>query len=398
LIAGPIAKNPSDAIRPNPAWVNLTGWVDDPERDHRGLRGFRSFHLPATGNNPTLRPILRDYMREKRNKSALVPSYAVNASWSTALISLAKLMKKTPWPAIALDPEVLKFAAPAYAIPFVDLALSAAGVIGAAAVWPFLFIPAVGLHALITASVVSKHRADEAEGDAVTESNFTQAQKDLVAGFDRIKSRDGLKALQDLIYEYNSLQPVLSRRRATDSIAVGQLPVLAEEAYRQGISVLQDALDLIEATTPEDKARLEAEDRDIQQEIADLGTEDAQAARVKIRRDRLASNKELLALIEKQQERIDELLYQCDRCAASLHRTRMDLAALRADSSEDSVTSVVDTLRQTISHARGVQDEMKRLTSGSGGLGLSSPPARGAAANEASREDEKAGEGPAADA
>ncbi len=41
----------------------------------------------------------------------------------------------------------------------------------------------------------------------------------------------------------------------------------------------------------------------------------------------------------------------------------MELAALRADSSEDGVNAVVDTMRLTISHARSVQDEMKRLTS-----------------------------------
>jgi hypothetical protein len=52
----------------------------------------------------------------------------------------------------------------------------------------------------------------------------------------------------------------------------------------------------------------------------------------------------------------------------------MELAALRADSSESDVSSVVDTLRLTISHARSVQDEMKRLTSGDSVLGRLTAP------------------------
>ena len=42
----------------------------------------------------------------------------------------------------------------------------------------------------------------------------------------------------------------------------------------------------------------------------------------------------LLQIMLKQQERVDELLFQADRCGASLQRTRMELAGMRADGSE----------------------------------------------------------------
>jgi hypothetical protein len=371
-----MAKNLLESVRLAPNWDDLADWVKGPQRDHMELRDLcRRFDLPATGNKPMLRRTLLDYIGGKRNRTTLVPGYAVAGRWSPALIGQygqVQIMKKTPWPAVAFDPEVLKFVAPAYAVPLADVVLSAAGIVGMGWLWPFLLAPAAGFHVLITLNVLSRRREFEADDVEAAGGDLLQTQKALVEGFDRIKSSEGLKALQDLVYEYNQLQPVLSRRRSTDSIAVGQLPVLASEAYRQGISVLQDALDLMQASGPEDTARLQAENADIEREIAQLSRDASQAARVKIRRERLASNKELLALIDKQQERIDELLYQCDRCAASLHRTRMELAALRADASDESVSGVVDTLRLTIGHARSVQDEMKRLTSG-GGFHLPAP-------------------------
>ncbi len=351
-----------------PDWSDLDAWLDETSRDDPELRDLcRTLDLPATGSIGALKDRLHRYIDGKRDKSGLVPQQAVPESWAPPLSTLPVNQPKNErpgWPAIAFDPEVLKFVAPAYALPLAGLGLAALGIGALASVWPFLFAPAIGLHALMTANVLSRRSAsDDDVIDLEALPDLPQLQNGLLAGFTRIKSTDGLKALQDLVYEYAQLQPIMARRRLTDSIVMGQVPGLASETYRQGLSVLQDALDLMEASGPQDKERLESENNDLQKEIASLGTDGAQAARVKIRRERIASNQELLALIAKQQERTDELLYQSDRCGASLHRTRMELAALRADSSEDGVSAVVDTMRLTISHARSVQDEMKRLTS-----------------------------------
>ncbi len=59
--------------------------------------------------------------------------------------------------------------------------------------------------------------------------------------------------------------------------------------------------------------------------------------------------------------RVDQLLHQAGACEASLHRTRVEIAALRADSVESSVNAVIGTLRKTITQAKEVQDELKRL-------------------------------------
>ena len=86
-----------------------------------------------------------------------------------------------------------------------------------------------------------------------------------------------------------------------------------------------------------------------------------QAARIKIKEATLASNKDRLTMVKRQELRIDELLHEADRCEASLHRTRIELAALKADSAEASVNSVTETLQRTIDHAKEVQEELKKL-------------------------------------
>jgi hypothetical protein len=269
--------------------------------------------------------------------------------------NLAKLAKS------AFDKRVLGFAAPAYAIPAAGALGAAAGVGALAGTWPWLVGAAAGLHLLLTLNQAGRGGEDRASARFEQPKDAAQRQALLDEGFARLDSAEGMKAVSDLAYEYKQLQPLLARRKVTDSIALGQLPALAEETYKQGLSVLQDALDLMEASSARDKARLEQENRQIEKEIADLRSEPSQEQRVRIREERMTSNRELLQIMNQQQARIDELLYQSDRCGASLHRTRMELAAMRAEDSEAGVSAVVDTLRLTISHAKGVQDEMRKL-------------------------------------
>ena len=80
-----------------------------------------------------------------------------------------------------------------------------------------------------------------------------------------------------------------------------------------------------------------------------------------MRKETLASRTELLEMIQRQQLRIDRLLHQAGQCQACLQRTRIELAALRAERSETSVGTVTETLRLTILQAREVREEMKRL-------------------------------------
>ena len=272
------------------------------------------------------------------------------------------MKKRNPLTA-AFDPDVLKIAAPAYGVPAAGWVAAAAGVGVLSGTWPFLLAAAAGLHALLAVGAASRADADgeDSEWEDERPPSFVEQWEALKEGFARVKSAEGRAAVHELSRAYSLLQPLLRRRKVTDSLAVGQIPALAGETYQQGLSVLQDALELIDATGASDRQRLEEENDRIAQEIRALRTDPSQAGRLRVREQRLASNREMLDIMNQQQARIDELLYQADRCRASLHRTRMELAAMRASDSEEGVNAVVETLRLTISHAKGVQDEMRRL-------------------------------------
>lgn len=188
-----------------------------------------------------------------------------------------------------------------------------------------------------------------------------QLREALEGGFSRTKSQQGLKTLRQLIYEYGQLQPFLERKAERASLSAAHVPPLAEETYRQGLSMLRDALELIQVTQAPDQQRLEAETIELEKEIEALRSHEAQGRRVKIKEETLSSHRERLELMQQQRLRVDELLHQAGRCEASLHRARIELAALKADISEGSVSEVTETLRKTINQAREVQEELNRL-------------------------------------
>jgi hypothetical protein len=183
----------------------------------------------------------------------------------------------------------------------------------------------------------------------------------LEAGFSAVGCEPGLKALQQLTYQYAQLGPALERKRSVAPLAIAQMPYVAEEAYRQGLSVLKDVLDLVEALRSPDRARLEAEAAALEAEIGALRASEAAAARVRLRQERLRSHRERLAIIKAQELRVEELLGQCERCEASLDRARMELSGLSGESSTAAVTAVTEALRRAVEQARSVQDDMKRL-------------------------------------
>ena len=89
-------------------------------------------------------------------------------------------------------------------------------------------------------------RLDQASGQG-EESELRELRDVLQGGFSNLNTNEGLKALNQLNYVYDRLQPVLESKRVTDPMAVAHIPPLAEETYRRGLSVLSDALELMSA-------------------------------------------------------------------------------------------------------------------------------------------------------
>jgi hypothetical protein len=203
--------------------------------------------------------------------------------------------------------------------------------------------------------------AESRRADRYAPAEAQQARGALEAGFSQINSSEGVGALQRLVYEYAQLQPLLDRKRATASIALAHVPALVEETYRVGLNLLHQALELMRAVHPSERHRLEAEVLDLEKRSETLRADASQEERVKLMEATMSSHLERLDLMQKQQLRIEELLHLAGRCEASLHRTRMEVAALKAADSEMTVKETTESLRRTIDQARAVQDELKRL-------------------------------------
>ena len=193
------------------------------------------------------------------------------------------------------------------------------------------------------------------------QAEIKKIRETLQAGFNGIDFEAGLKALTDLHYEYEQPQLVLYQQNEAVAMSVTHIPGLVEETYREGLNVLANGLQLSRAIHPLNKGRLEEEIVEIEKEVETLRKDEGQERRVKLREEKVASHRELLEMISQQQYQSDGLLFQCNRCEASLSRTRIELASLQAGSSATSVNSVTQSLRSTINQAKEVQEELKRL-------------------------------------
>ena len=153
------------------------------------------------------------------------------------------------------------------------------------------------------------------------QAEVRQTRNALRRRFERIGSEEGRRALDGLVREYERLRSDLSDRRETDPLAILPVRALATESYRRGLDVLSSALELMRAADGP-------------------GPGD---------------------LVEELRLSTDQLLFQANRSETALHRTRIQLAAIRTGSSESSVGSVVRVLQETIDRAKEVQQELSGL-------------------------------------
>ena len=183
----------------------------------------------------------------------------------------------------------------------------------------------------------------------------------LRAGFSRNKSTEGVKALEGLTYEYTQLRLALDHRKAEISLLAVRIPALGEETYRQGLGVLQHALELVQALRSSNEERLAGAVIRLVKEIEALKDDASQAGRVELLRDSLDSYQQRLRLLQQQALRVEELLNQAGRCEASLNQARIQLVAFSAAESEKGTDAVIETLSRVIQQAKKVRQELKEL-------------------------------------
>ena len=205
-----------------------------------------------------------------------------------------------------------------------------------------------------------KGAARRHEREARLNQELQQLDESLKVGFAAAESLEGAEVLERLSREFYQLAPAIDREPGS-SLTTVQIPGLARETYRRGLSVLVDALELTTTASIPGAERLRLEIKSLEREIAQLEREGDQAHRLAIRTQALSSHRERLRMLEDLQVHIDQLFFQARKCEATLHRTRISLAALRVGGdSSASVESVIRALQRTIEQARSVQDEVRK--------------------------------------
>ena len=187
-----------------------------------------------------------------------------------------------------------------------------------------------------------------------------QLRETLRRGFSSIRSTAGQVALRHLVAEHELLKALISRRGGADHVFGAQIPALAEETYRQGLYVLESVLELLLAIDSSNKRALEAEVAKLEKEITSLRAEGSQSERIR-RETSLSSCNDRLELMARQELKVEDFLLRADLSHAALQKTRIELAALKADGSNVGVIAVSETLQRTIDQAKEVQEELRRL-------------------------------------
>jgi chromosome segregation ATPase len=153
---------------------------------------------------------------------------------------------------------------------------------------------------------------------------------------------------------------MLARRHSAGSLILSQAPALSEEAYRQGLSDLGDALELIEDTGEPQRQQLEREITELEAQLAAAQGNPLEAGMVDALQDQLASKKDGLERFRRRRLRLEQRLNRCRRYAESLDQTREGLQGLKDDSAESMVSAVTQPLRRVMEQAREVQEELNQ--------------------------------------
>lgn len=193
------------------------------------------------------------------------------------------------------------------------------------------------------------------------QAGLAQVRARLTEGFRETRLAEGHYVLRDLDYEFKELKAVIARHKETDPLTLSYLPTLVDETFRQGLSVLDDALELARATSSPHDQRLEAEIQDLESKIRENSGKKNDQERAKLWQEKLDVSRRRLELIGKERLRLEGLLQQATKCEAALHETRIQVASLKADTWTVSVNTVLETLQKTIDQAKAVQEEMRKL-------------------------------------
>ncbi len=180
-------------------------------------------------------------------------------------------------------------------------------------------------------------------------------------GFCTMKSGEGLRALNNLVREYGQLSSFLDRPGVVDRFTTAHLPGLAAETYSQALSILGSVLELLAGVSPSNKRALEAEITRTERQIVALKSDESESERLQMKEVALNALCQRVNLIKQQELQTEKLIHRSNLTVGELERTRIEIAAMKAGSSEAGITSLVESLRVNLDRAKEVQAELRKL-------------------------------------
>ena len=173
---------------------------------------------------------------------------------------------------------------------------------------------------------------------------------------------NGFKSLLQLESEFKQLKTALARRTDGDFLTSAYMPLLVEETYERGLSVLDDGLSIILASQRPGEERLEGEASELERELLALRTAGGgvDQERLRLKEQALSATQERLVMLKGRKEKATELLHQADLCVAALNRTRLELAGLKAEDSRARVDAAIASLRRATEESRAIQRELEQ--------------------------------------
>lgn len=201
---------------------------------------------------------------------------------------------------------------------------------------------------------------EEAEAARRRADDMRTRRRELEAELSALSDPSSRRGLDALTQEFEAVERELSRERDGAMTSYAHvIPDLAAQTYMAGLSVLNQALGLLEESASPRRQRLEAQLLEVSDWLADPGNVDGSERHR--REDRLHLYEHALTRLDEAQDGARDALLEVERCEHTLHDARLQLAAMRAGGASDSAESVIATLEANIQRVREVQDELRKL-------------------------------------
>lgn len=185
---------------------------------------------------------------------------------------------------------------------------------------------------------------------------LAQRCEELTQGFRDLLHKAGLKALAELVHEFDGTWQVIEGYQGPDILSAARLKTTVKETYKQGLAVLEHALNLLRAQSADSLSELEAQVRVLKRELQQTTNEEVASRKQRV----LERTEKRLAGLKAHTTHIEELFDQSDQLETALEKARLDFAQATADNFTGNAEDIIARLSGIVGTALEVQRMLRR--------------------------------------